>query len=170
MKCQLRTRNGEEFVLEWPDYAGERLSSLVERRILTAEWRKSISAARAWMLFIRPSILQLHEDLLSRPTGLPPEHTTMKACHVAEKGWDDRARYIEMLQMLLFVTSQSTYGRVVRPRLAIVLSCWDELDDGSSPKGVFRDRLPPVEAFVLSSWADDSWLIGGLSSLGRALQ
>lgn len=170
MKCQLITRRCEDVVLEWPDYAGERLVSLVDRRILTAEWRRSISAARAWMLFIRPAILQLHEDLLSRPTGLPPEHTTMHQCDITGTGWDDRARYVEMLQMLLFATGQSTYRRLVSPRLAIILSCWDELDVGSSPEEVFRDRLPLLNAFVSSTWLDDSWSVWALSSLGRALQ
>jgi hypothetical protein len=170
MKCQLKTRMGNEFVLEWPEYAGERLNSVIDTRTLTSEWRKSISVARAWMLFIRPSILKLHEDLLSRPSGLNPKHTTKEECKVAENAWDDRARYVELLQMLLFAAGLSTYGRLVRPRLAIILTCWDELDGESSPESVFGDRLPPLQAFVRSSWAEDSWSVWGLSSLGRSLQ
>ena len=89
MKCKLETRKGTEIILEWPDYAGERLSSIVERRVLSPEWRKSITAARAWMLFIRLSTLKLYEDLLNRPTGLPPEDSKTDARVVEGVNWDE---------------------------------------------------------------------------------
>ena len=79
IKLQLETRSRAEVLLQWPDYAGERLLSVVASRLLPPEWRKSVHAAQAWMLFIRPSILHMYEDLLSRPTGLLPEHTTSAA-------------------------------------------------------------------------------------------
>lgn len=170
MKCQLETREGDEVLLAWPDYAGERLASLVDSRVLTPEWRKSVASARAWMLFIRPSTLKLHEDLLSRPTGLAPEHTTSATGQLHGKGWDDRARYVEMLQMFLFAAGQSTYGKVVKPRLTILLSCWDELDEEGTPEKIFRSRLPLLHAFVRGTWSDESWSVWALSSLGRALR
>ena len=170
MKCQLETREGEEVLLAWPDYAGERLTSLVDSRVLTPEWRTSVASARAWMLFIRPSTLKLHEDLLSRPTGLAPEHTTSVKGQLHGKGWDDRARYVEMLQMFLFAAGQSTYGKVVKPRLTILLSCWDELDEEGTPEKIFQSRLPLLHAFVRGTWSDESWSVWALSSLGRALQ
>ncbi len=170
MKCQLETRNGAEIILEWPDYGGERLSSIVEKRVLPPEWRKSIAAARAWMLFIRPSTLKLYEDLLSRPTGLPPENIMTGARIVEGAGWDDRANYVEMLQMLLFAAGQPTFDRILRPRLAVVLSCWDELDENGSPEQVFQSCLPLLHAFVRSIWSDESWSAWALSSLGRALE
>ncbi len=170
MKCKLETQAGDEICLEWPDYAGERLASVVNNRVLPPEWRSSISAARAWMLFIRPSMLELYEDLVSRPTGLPPEHATMGTERVEGTGWDDRARYVEMLQMLLFAAGQSTHGHIVRPRLAVVLSCWDELDDDGTPEEVFRSRLPLLHAFVRGTWTEESWSVWALSALGRSLR
>ncbi|HUT71935.1 MAG TPA: hypothetical protein VMW89_14800 [Desulfatiglandales bacterium] len=169
MKCQLETRNGAEVQLEWPDYAGERLDSIVERRILPREWRKSISAAHAWMLFIRPSILKLHEDLLSRPTELNPDQRTLGEHLVKRAGWDDRARYVEMLQMLLFASGQSTFKQISKPRLAVVLSCWDELNEDRTPEKVFQSRMPLLHAFIRSIWSGESWSAWALSSLGRAL-
>ena len=170
IKCQLETQDGANVLLEWPEYAGERLFSIVDDRLMTSEWRKSANAAQAWMLFIRLSTLHLHEDLLSRPTGLPPEPSTSEMKDVNRKEWDDRARYVEMLQMLLFSAGRSTYNKLSLPRLAVVLSCWDELEDEGTPDQVFAKRLPLLHAFVRSTWVDDAWSIWALTSLGRALQ
>jgi len=169
MKCQIETRNGDQILIEWPDYAGERLASIVDNREITAEWSASISAARAWLLLIRLSTVSLHEDLLTRPTGLTPEHAAADERRVDGAGWDDRARYVEVLQMLLFAAGQPVFRPVAGPRLAIVLSCWDELDESHPPEEVFRARLPLLHAYVRSTWAEGSWTAWGLSSLGRAL-
>jgi hypothetical protein len=170
IKCHLETRDGTDVLLEWPDYAGERLFSVIDSRLLALEWRNSVHTAQAWMLFIRPSILHLYEDLVSRPTGLPPGHTRSKMKDVGGEGWDDRARYVEMLQMLLFAAGRSTSKLLSLPRLAVVLSCWDELEDAGTPEEVFAKRLPLLYAFVRNTWLEDAWSIWALSSLGRALR
>lgn len=170
IKCRLETQAHEEVLLEWPDYAGERLSSIVENRVLTPEWRESINVARAWMLFIRPATLRLHEDLLSRPTGAPPHHASVGRPYGTKNGWDDRAYYVELLQILLFAGGQSTYNPIVRPRLAVILSCWDELGASVTPEEAFRERMPLLHTFVRSTWNDGAWSVWGLSSLGRALR
>lgn len=169
MKCQLETRTGEEILLEWPEYAGERLASIVDNREMTSEWKTSISAARAWLLFIRLSTLNLYEDLLTRPSGIPPKHAETPKQRVEGEGWDDRARYVEVLQMLLFITGRSTFQPLIFPRLAVVLSCWDEINETHSPDLIFKERLPLLQAFIQSTWAEGSWSVWGLSSLGRAL-
>ena len=169
MTCPLQLRNGDDVSLEWPDYAGERLDSIVTKRELTAEWQASISAATAWLFFIRLSTLRLHEDLLTRPPGRVSEPPGGDAAKAAGPVWDDRARYVEMLQMLLFAACRSTFRPLEAPRLAVVFSCWDELEEKGTPEEVFRERLPLVHAFVRSTWADGAWSAWGLSSLGRAL-
>jgi hypothetical protein len=121
------------------------------------------------MLFLRPSKLILHEDLLVRPTGLAPKHVESEASTVDGKGWDDRARYVELLQMLIFAAGKSTFHSASTPRLAIVLSCWDELGTASTPEQIFADRLPMLDAFIRSNWQESSWSVWGLSSLGRSL-
>ena len=169
MRCQLQLRKGDDISLEWPDYAGERLAAIVDNRELTADWQASISAAKAWLLFIRLSTLGLHEDLLTRPSDPIADHAAPQAHNLDGAGWDDRARYVEILQMLLFAAGRSTSKPVRAPRLAVVFSCWDELDEQGTPEQMFRDRLPLLHAFIRSTWADSAWSAWGLSSLGRAL-
>jgi len=169
IRCELETRDGTTALLEWPEYAGERLFSIVEQRVLPPEWRLSVSKASGWILFVRPSTLQIYEDLLERPTGVAPEHTQSEERSVDGRGWDDRARYVELLQMLLFASGRSTFRTLSTPRLAVVLSCWDELETPGSPEEVFAGHLPLVDAFLRSTWQGDAWSVWGLSSLGRAL-
>lgn len=169
IRCELERSNGSNVLLEWPEYAGERLFSIIERRILPSEWRDSVEAATGWMLFLRPSTLKLHEDLLVRPTGLAPVHTLSEENSIDGSGWDDRARYTELLQMLIFAAGKSTFNRASNPRLAIVLSCWDELETTSTPEEVLAERLPMLSTFIRSNWQESEWSVWGLSSLGRSL-
>lgn len=169
IRCELETSDGAHVLLEWPEYAGERLFAIVEQRVLPAEWRESVSKAMGWILFVRPSNLQVYEDLLERPTGVVPGHTRAWERIVDGRGWDDRARYVELLQMLVFAAGRSTFHRIPTPRLAVVLSCWDELEKPGNPEEILSARLPLVEAFIRSTWHDDAWSVWGLSSLGRTL-
>ena len=169
IRCELETSDGTSVLLEWPEYAGERLFAIMEQRSLPAEWRASINRATGWILFVRPSTLKVYEDLLERPTGVAPQHTDSDEVVVGGKGWDDRARYVELLQMLLFAAGRSTFRRTSKPRLAVVLSCWDELEQPGMPEETLATRLPLVDAFIRSTWSDDAWSVWGLSSLGRAL-
>jgi Double-GTPase 1 len=169
-RCELETADGSNILLEWPEYAGERLFSIIERRILPMEWRTSSKAATGWILFIRLSSLKLYEDLLDRPTGLVSKHTRSDSAPDGVIDWDDQARYVELLQMLIFAIGQSNFQRVLSPRLAIVLSCWDELEsDDDTPEKIFADRLPMLETFIRSHWQESAWSVWGLSSLGRSL-
>jgi hypothetical protein len=170
IRCELQTSDGKSVLLEWPEYAGERLFSLVEQRVLPREWRTLVDKADGWILFIRPSTIKLHEDLLGRPSGVAPEHTCSGESAIEVTGWDDRARYVELLQMLIFAAGQSNFEKLSQPRLAVVLSCWDELDAPGTPQEAFANRLPLVEAYVRSNWSDSAWSVWGLSSLGRALK
>ena len=169
IRCELETSDGTSVLLEWPEYAGERLFAIMEQRSLPAEWRASINRATGWILFVRPSTLKVYEDLLERPTGVAPQHTASDEVVVDGKRWDDRARYVELLQMLLFGAGRSTFRRTPKPRLAVVLSCWDELEHPGTPEETLATRLPLVDAFIRSTWSDDAWSVWGLSSLGRAL-
>lgn len=170
MKCHLETRTGDEVLLEWPDYAGERLTSILERRLIPSQWRDSILTAQGWMLFIRPSTLKLYEDLLSRPAKLPPTKGTVDNGIKGGLGWDDRAQYVEILQILLYVAGVSNFKTISQPKLAIILSCWDELDeDNKTPEEVFKERLPLLFSFIKSTWEASSWTTWALSSLGREL-
>lgn len=142
IQCQLETQNGDKVLLEWPEYAGERLFAIIEQRLLADEWRQSIVRSSAWILFIRPSTLQIYEDILVRPTGVAPQSLLTSEIVVHGKGWDHRAQYVELLQMLLFATGCSTFHKISKPRLTVILSCWDELEQPKSPEDMLAARLP----------------------------
>lgn len=171
IRCELETHDGTSVFLEWPEYAGERLFSIVDSRIMPDEWRGSVRSAAGWLLFIRPSTLKLYEDLLVRPTDVQPQHSDSPTAAVDGAGWDDRARYVELLQMFLFTAGWSTNQPIQIPRLAVVLSCWDELSgETRTPEDLLANRLPLLNAFISSNWRAESWSVWGLSSLGRALR
>ena len=69
--------------------------------------------------------------------------------------------------MLVYVqsTSDKRMGRL--PRLAVLLTCWDEMEVQENPINVLRERLPMFGDFVASNWEDS--LVLGLSALERAL-
>lgn len=170
IRCELEADDGTAVVLEWPEYAGERLFAVVDHRMIPNEWRESVQSASGWMLFIRPSTLKLYEDLLVRPTDVKPQHSTSPVVTVNGAGWDDRARYVELLQMFLFAAGQSTHELVECPRLAVVFSCWDELKgEQGTPEQLLAERLPLLNEFIRNTWQDGAWSAWGLSSLGRAL-
>jgi hypothetical protein len=169
VKCELETKAGARVVLEWPEYAGERLFSILERRTVPSHWRESVASASGWVLLLRPSILQLYEDLLQRPSGASPEAHTSPETLAGGRGWDDRARYVELLQVLLFAARLSTFHQLREPRLAVVLSCWDELETDRTPEEVLAARLPLLDAYIRATWHPDTRSVWGLSSLGRAL-
>lgn len=170
IRCALETDDGSAVVLEWPEYAGERLFAIVDRRSMPDEWRGSVRHASGWMLFIRPSTLKLYEDLLVRPTDVEPQHSSSPTATVDGARWDDRARYVELLQMFLFAAGKSTHELVDAPRLAVILSCWDELTgEQRTPEQLLADRLPLLNAYIRSTWRDGYWSVWGLSSLGRKL-
>ena len=166
---KLETSGGKNVLMEWPEYAGERLSAIVEQHSIPVEFRTSLEKATKWILFVRPKLLQIYEDLLERPPAVAPKHSQSNGSLVDAKGWDDRARYVELLQMLLYAARRSTFHRISRPRLAVVLSCWDELEEPGTPEETLATRLPLVHAFIRSTWQDRAWSVWGLSSLGRAL-
>jgi hypothetical protein len=59
---------------------------------------------------------------------------------------------------------------VSSPRLAVVLSCYDELQsDAKAPRELLDDRFPLLSSFLESTWQPGSLSVWGLSSLGKPL-
>ena len=166
LDLNVKTEGGEAANLFWPDYGGEQVQSLVDQREVPARWRSRLAEARAWMLFIRPNALQRFEDALHRPAKaeVHPRGESRRA-------WDENARVVETLQVLLHVSGRTLLRPLGTPRLAVMLSCWDELDltPTRTPEEVLAERLPMVSAFIESNWAPGAATVWGLSSLGRAL-
>jgi hypothetical protein len=85
--------------------------------------------------------------------------------------WDANARWVELLQILLQVAGLGTVARLVRPRLAVLLSCYDELGSTKPrPEDVLAESLPMLSSFLQSVWRPEHLSVWGLSALGRPLE
>lgn len=151
--------------LVWPDYGGEQVRNLVTERRIPATWRERVLEATDWVVLIRLHSLRAEEDLFSRPlqsfatAGIRDEPAAFEP--------SDQARTIELLQMLLYLAQFSLDRPLRKPRLTILLSCWDELNATELPPDVLATQLPMLWSFVHSNWTSPSVI--GLSALEKAL-
>ncbi|TKR53437.1 hypothetical protein D7I39_20795 [Allopusillimonas ginsengisoli] len=151
--------------LIWPDYGGEQVRNLVTQRRIPAAWRDRVLEATDWVLLIRLHSLRSEDDLFSRPlqsfaAAEPQGETTAYEP-------SDQARTVELLQMLLYLAQFHLDRPLRKPRLTILLSCWDELETTELPADLLASRLPMLWSFVRSNWTSPTVI--GLSALGRAL-
>lgn len=151
--------------LVWPDYAGEQVRNLVAQRRIPAAWRDRVVEATDWVLLIRLHSLRSEDDLFSRPlqSFAPVEPQGESAAYELS----DQARTVELLQMLLYLAQFHLDRPLRKPRLTILLSCWDELETTELPADLLASRLPMLWSFVRSNWASPTVI--GLSALERAL-
>ncbi|WBB56031.1 hypothetical protein [Verrucosispora sp. WMMD573] len=154
---------GHQAELVWPDYGGEQIKSMISSRRVSNAWQSRVRQAPAWLLLIRLQQTRFGEDIFSRPLG----DLRGAAIENRELQISDQARLIELLQMLVFVGGAATGRQADRPRLGVLLTCWDELDFDGTPAAALEERLPMLAAFVRSTWYAPS--IVGLSALGRPL-
>lgn len=158
----IKTANNYKGELIWPDYAGEQVSNIVISHSISNQWYKRIIESSSWIIIIRPTLLRLPEDLLSKPiidTSEPNDPTN--------KGeLSDQARLIELLQIFLYVYSKSG-NSLQTPKICMLISCWDELDTIDNPPEYLQKHLPMLSEFIHSKW--DKPLIMGLSALGKVL-
>lgn len=161
----IQDESGRLAELVWPDYGGEQVRKLVtERRIPTA-WRERVLEATDWVVLIRLHSLRSEEDLFSRPLQSFTKAETQDEPAAFEPS--DQARTIELLQMLLYLAQFSLDRPLRKPRLTILLSCWDELNTTELPPHMLAARLPMLWSFVRSNWTSPSVI--GLSALEKAL-
>lgn len=164
----LKDKRGHMLDLRWPDYGGEQLKTVFDERQVTENWRSQLRQAEGWLLLIRLRKETTYPDALAelakRSAG--GNGTTARA-----GAWDANARWVELLQMLLHVAGVGTVSRREQPRLAVLLSCYDEVAaDDLLPDQVLAKHLPLVAAFIDSLWTPDAMSIWGLSALGRLLE
>lgn len=151
--------------LVWPDYGGEQVRNLVTQRRIPAAWRERVLGATDWVLLIRLHSLRSEDDPFSRPLQLFAAAESQEAAPAYEPS--DQARIVELLQMLLYLAQFHLDRPLRKPRLTILLSCWDELDTAELPADLLASRLPMLWSFVRSNWI--SPVVIGLSALERAL-
>jgi len=153
--------------LRWPDYGGEQINAVTKDRLVSEHWRERLVAASGWLLFIRLRNEITYPDRLATLTDGPPETADPET----RKDWDANAKLVELLQILLHVGEIGTVKRITAPRLAVLLSCYDEQGGGlQPPREALRARLPLLSSFIESNWRAESLSIWGLSSLGRLLK
>ncbi len=157
--------SGRSAELVWPDYGGEQVRNLVTQRRIPPAWRERVLGATDWVVLIRLHSLRSDEDLFSRPLQSFATVETQEEPTVSELS--DQARTIELLQMLLYLAQFSLDQPLRKPRLTILLSCWDELGTTELPPNLLAARLPMLWSFVRSNWTKPSVI--GLSALEKAL-
>lgn len=160
----LKDKHGNELDLRWPDYGGEQLRTIFTERQVTEAWRSELRLAEGWLLLIRLKKETTYPDALTELANRASDgnSTTARA-----GDWDGNARWVELLQILLHVAGVSTVSHRKQPRLAVLLSCYDELAvDNQLPTQVLAKYLPLVSAFIDSIWKPSAVSIWGLSALG----
>lgn len=151
--------------LVWPDYGGEQVRNLVTQRRIPTAWRERVLEATDWILLIRLHSLRSEDDLFSRP--LQSFTAAESEEEAAPYEPSDQARTVELLQMLLYLAQLHLDRPLRKPRLTILLSCWDELETAELPAELLASRLPMLWSFVRSNWMSPTVI--GLSALERAL-
>ncbi|WP_066271149.1 hypothetical protein [Hydrogenophaga palleronii] len=160
----VRAADGTDIDMNWPDYAGEQVSQLLEERRVPASWQERVEAADGWILMVRTKPIPLRHDIFSKPLG---DLQASRSSAVVERS--PQARLVELLQMLLYTSHART--RKSKPALAVLLSCWDELEEpqGTTPASVLRRSLPMLADYIANNWSEQRRLVLGLSATGVAL-
>ncbi|MGO7659742.1 hypothetical protein ACC702_34000 [Rhizobium ruizarguesonis] len=161
--------DGRAINLVWPDYGGEQVKAIRERRAMPQVWRERVLASEAWVVMVRVHNMQVSDDIFSRPIG--DLSSTDNRAHVTFE-LSEQARLVEFLQWMLFVKGKGLLKAVRTPQLMLVLSCWDELPEEEAsvlPSTVLERRMPLVSAFLRSNWEADSVKVLGVSALERPL-
>ena len=154
---------GRKADLIWPDYGGEQVKDIIDDRQLARAWLMRIAEASAWLLMIRLQMTRAADDIFSRPLM-----SLKGGSEEAREGrLSDQARLIELLQILFYASSTSRNHMGQLPRLVVLLTCWDEMENPGTPIDTLHKRLPMFSDFVASNWKDYSVL--GLSALALAL-
>ncbi len=163
----LEDETGRALDLRWPDYGGEQLKQILSTRSVNMDWQARLCIAKGWLLLIRLSAEVTYPDALEKLAEHP---------HCGEQSadrvncWDANAYWVEKLQILLHVAKLGIVTPLQSPRLAVLLSCYDELGEASDvPSEELARKLPLVASFIRNNWHEDKVSVWGLSALGQTL-
>ena len=159
----------------WPEYAGEQLREIIDQRRVPRHWAERVAASDVWILFVRPTLVPLPEDSVTR--GIPPQSgetgSLVAASQPETHEWvSAQAQMIEGLQILSFLRQSTIQRRRRSPVLGVVVSAIDEIrvrESGTSPEKLLADHLPMLHEYVRANWMEDACMIVGVSALGREL-
>lgn len=174
----LRTEDNNEFNLLFPDYGGEQIKDIVEKRLITDDWSKRLKQSQGWLFFVRLSLVDAPDDITSRPPGkrlkVSKAAKAAKETPKTNKNSITAATFVELLQALLATSQRGIVKKRKDPILVIILSCWDEIKGRDMTKSpppieVLRQKIPMFAEFITANWEENKLLVYGLSSLGKPL-
>jgi hypothetical protein len=168
IRLSLVDKNGQSIDLLWPDYGGEQLRTVFKSRASSEAWGARLKSATAWVFLIRLDAVVTYPDALEQLCD--PNKGSVAKTDNRINAWDANAYWIELLQILLHIAGHGTVKRLHIPKLAVMLSCYDNLTAGDKqPSAILRERLPLLYSFIQNVWAKDAVSIWGLSALGKHL-
>lgn len=153
--------DGENFDLIYPDYGGEQVNDLTNLMEIDDNWKKLVNGSDRWMLFIRFSNITSEYDL---SISSYEKIETDQSKDFLSPGLSDQSKFIELLQVLLYIKGKGVKHPIELPKLSIVLSCWDELNTNKKPIKILQERLPMLFHFVETVWKKEAFEILGLSA------
>jgi hypothetical protein len=161
---------GSKFDLRWPDYGGEQLKQIFSSRLVNKDWQEKLSKASGWVLLIRLNAEVTYKDAFERLAKPEKPEIAEQVDLDIIKAWDSNAYWVEILQLLLHIANLGTVAPLQSPRLAVLLSCYDELGNPEeSPAELLANKLPLVASFIRNNWCTETVSIWGLSALGQEL-
>ena len=170
IELKIDNENGNEIIFSFPDYAGEQVKMIVDNRKINSLWKDYVDKSSSWVLFVRLDEISVIEDIINR--GIPsPEEILKRNTEAPPVKISDDARFVELLQTLLYIKGASPLNKISKPNLTILLSCWDvlSLEKGKIPSDLLCDRLPMLFNFSKNNWDEKSLSILGVSSTEKSL-
>lgn len=162
---ELKSVAGDEFVLAFPDVAGEAFARFWEKRECDADVLGSLSA-RGVLLFI-------HATNINLPNWIADEAKLSKLLGIKRKAgepvrWDARFAPTQVQLVDLLRCLQEPPLGIGRRKLAIALSAWDLAErDQKTPEKYLEMHLPLLHQY-LHYGLDPSWAVKvyGISAQG----
>ena len=159
----------EQVDLKCPEYGGEQVLSIVENRELNKEWATSIQESNSWILFIRLNNVNKLLDISDVTYSEQHHKNSEESVSETEYKISDQSFFIELLQILLHAKGIDYHKLNDKPKLNIVLTCWDEMNTEEKPYDVLKSKLPLLLNFLESNWDENYLNIVGLSAQGFSL-
>lgn len=149
-----------ELELVFKDYGGEQVRDITKLLEYDKTWQQRTQDNDRWILFIRPGEIYNHYDLsitgyAKIDSASPTEGVHNELSH--------QYNFIELIQALLHARGTGIKSDLQIPKLAIVLTCWDELATTKTPKSILMEKLPLFYQFVETLWSPTSFMVLGLS-------
>ena len=168
LKIPLIDENGKEFDINWPEYAGEQWDTIFSTRSLDEKWKSQLDDSDKWLIVMRVESEPTFPDFLEKLAN--NEKPEKKHESPNSTNWDANPYWVEKLQILLQLSKTQIANKVQSPKVAVLLSCYDEVNtENATPHMILEQRLPMLASYLVSNWDEDKLSIWGLSALGKEL-